>query len=104
MGNQEAAVQYAGCSGCCAGLESRYVVFGSGAKSADGVQVGFTCIEEARKQTLTVPDLVLIAVPSSSNESVVLMIHMLENLFKAPGIDVGYFSDLRCDSKEIGSQ
>jgi hypothetical protein len=86
------------------GPTSGYVVFG-GTAAADFQQaVAFMCVEDVRKQTLTVPDFVLNAMPHTSDGSVFLTAHPLQNLFSAPGIDAGYFADLSSDSKTIGYQ
>ena len=85
------------------GAPSGYVVFG-GAANGGGVATAFTCVEDVRKQTLTVPDFVLNAMSHTSNGSVFLTAHPLQNLFSAPGVDVGFFADLSSDSKTIGFQ
>ena len=87
------------------GAPNGYIVFG-GASSAEGVQAAFLCVEDVRKQTLTVPDFVLSAIPrgSSDHGSTFLTAHPLQNVFTARGIDVGFFADLSSDSKEIGFQ
>jgi uncharacterized protein (TIGR03437 family) len=86
------------------GPASGYVVFGGGGKSADGAQVAFTCVADVRSQTLTVPDFVLGAVPHTSNGSLFLSYHPLQNLFTAPGLDVGFFADLNIESRNIAFQ
>jgi uncharacterized protein (TIGR03437 family) len=85
------------------GPAAGYVVF-AGAGSAYGQKVAFACVADVRNQTLTVPDYVLSAIPHTSNGSVFLAAHPLQNLFSAPGIDVGFFADLTNDSKSIGFQ
>jgi uncharacterized protein (TIGR03437 family) len=85
------------------GPPSGYVVFG-GTAGGGFYPYAFTCVEDVRKQTLTVPDFVLSAMPHTSNGSVFLTAHPLQNLFSAPGIDAGYFADLSSDSKTIGYQ
>ena len=86
------------------GPPSGYVAFG-GAISGGGAQAtAFMCVENVAKQTLTVPDVVLSSMPQGSSDygSVFLTAHPLENLFTAPGIDIGYFANLTSDSEGIG--
>jgi len=87
------------------GPATGWIVFG-GAASADGVQFAFACVENISKQSLTVPDFVLAAMPHTSSDhgSLFLTMHPLQNQFAAPGIDIGFFADLTADSKEIGYQ
>ena len=86
------------------GPPSGYVVFG-GTAAADFQQaVAFMCVADVSQETLTVPDFVLNAMPHTSDGSVFLTAHPLQNLFTAPGIDVGFFADLSSDSKTIGYQ
>lgn len=86
------------------GPSSGYVVFG-GTAAADRQQaVAFMCVADASAQALTVPDFVLNAMPHTSDGSVFLTAHPLQNLFSAPGIDVGFFANLSSDSKTIGYQ
>jgi len=81
---------------------SGYVVFGGGSSVSD-VRSAFVCAEDARKQTLTVPDYVLGAMPSAPADRGYLFLakHPLQNPFSAPGIDIGYFVDFSSDSKEL---
>jgi hypothetical protein len=77
-------------------------VFGGGSSVSD-VRSAFVCAEDARKQTLTVPDYVLGAMPSAPADRGYLFLakHPLQNPFSAPGIDIGYFVDFSSDSKEL---
>ena len=79
-----------------------YVVFGGGSSVSDAGSA-FVCTEDARKQTLTVPAYVLGAMPSAPADRGYLFLakHPLQNTFRAPGIDIGYFVDFSSDSKEL---
>jgi len=79
-----------------------YVVFGGGSSVSD-VRSAFVCAEDARRQTLTVPDYVLGAMPAAPADRGYLFLakHPLQNPFSAPGIDIGYFVDFSSDSKEL---
>jgi hypothetical protein len=85
------------------GPPSGYVVFG-GTAAGGFYPFAFMCVEDVSKQTLTVPDFVLNAMPHTSDGSVFLTAHPLQNLFSAPGIDAGFFANLSSDSKTIGYQ
>jgi len=86
------------------GPPTGYVLFGGSGSSKDKVAVAFTCVEDVRNQTLTVPDYVLSAIPHTTNGTLFLTPHPMQNLFSATGIDVGFFADLSVDSKTLGVQ
>jgi uncharacterized protein (TIGR03437 family) len=79
-----------------------YVMFG-GASSASAVKSAFVCVEDAKRQTLTVPSYVLSAMPTAAPDQGYLFLakYPLQNTFTAPGIDIGYFVDFSSDSKEL---
>ncbi|HTQ53103.1 MAG TPA: hypothetical protein VMI94_01510 [Bryobacteraceae bacterium] len=82
-----------------------YVLFG-GASSSGGDGTAFTCVEDATKQTLTVPQFILNAMPTATVDHgyLFLAMHPLQNPFSATGIDAGYFIDFSSDSKQLGYQ
>jgi hypothetical protein len=61
------------------------------------------CIEDAKRQTLTVPSYILGAMPATAADQGYLFLakHPLENTCTAPGIDIGYFVDFSSDSKQL---
>jgi hypothetical protein len=86
------------------GPSTGYVVIGGDGRSSDTPKSSFVCVADVRNRTFTVPDFVLAAIPHTSNGSLYLALHPLQNLFTAPGIDIGYFANLTGDSKPIAFQ
>jgi uncharacterized protein (TIGR03437 family) len=82
--------------------EPGYVLFG-GVSSGYGTPAAFACVAAAGALELTVPDYVLSALPQTSGErgSLFLAAHPFQNTFSAPGLDIGYFSNLGSDSKDV---
>ena len=79
-----------------------YVLFG-GVSSGSGVSSAFACVAPGNALELTVPDYVLSAMPPTGGDrgSLFLAAHPFQNTFSAPGIDVGYFTNLGSDSKDV---
>ena len=82
-----------------------YVLFG-GASSNGGVSTAFACVEEAGKQTLTVPQFILNAMPAATSDRgyLVLGMHPFQNAFAARGLDAGYFVDFSAVWKQLAYQ
>ena len=84
---------------------SGYVLFG-GVSSNAGVGTAFACVEEAGKQTLTVPQFILNAMPAATSDRgyLFLAMHPFQNAFAAAGVDAGYFIDFSSDWKQLAYQ
>ncbi|MFN7997928.1 MAG: hypothetical protein U0Q18_30185 [Bryobacteraceae bacterium] len=84
---------------------SGYVIFG-GVSSSDGDGTAFACVEAAQKQTLTVPQFILNAMPAAVADRGLLFLaaHPLQNAFTASGLDAAYFIDLSSDYKRLAYQ
>ena len=82
-----------------------YVLFG-GASSDGLVRTAFACVEEARKQTLTVPSFILSSMPAATANHgyLFLTMHPFQNPFTAAGIDAGYFADFSVSWRQIPYQ
>jgi uncharacterized protein (TIGR03437 family) len=86
------------------GPPTGYVVIGGDGRSSDTPKSSFVCVADIRDQTFTVPDFVLARIPHTSNGSLYITLHPLQNLFTAPGMDIGYFANLTGDTKAIAFQ
>jgi uncharacterized protein (TIGR03437 family) len=82
--------------------EAGYVLLG-GTSSGDKGDKIFTCVEDARKGSFTVPAVVLGAMSAarSSDGYLFLARHPFLNRVSAPGLDLIYFADFGVDGKEI---
>jgi uncharacterized protein (TIGR03437 family) len=82
-----------------------YVLFGGGSSNG-GVATAFACVEEAGKQTLTVPQFILNAMPAATpgRGFLFLGMHPFQNSFAAAGLDAGYFIDFSSDWKQLAYQ
>jgi hypothetical protein len=71
-----------------------YVVVQGSALSTAGVRTSFSCVERASAGQFTVPAYVLSSLPTSPSDLVALVAagSSAQNRFKAPGLDLGYFS------------
>ncbi|MCU1233280.1 MAG: hypothetical protein JWP63_1247 [Candidatus Solibacter sp.] len=71
-----------------------YVVVQGSAQSLAGVRTSFSCVERASAGQFAVPAYVLSSLPSSPTDIVALIAagSSAQNRFKAPGLDLGYFS------------
>ncbi len=71
-----------------------YVVIQGSAPSPAGVGTSFSCVERASAGQFTVPPYVLSSLPASPSDITALTAagSAPQNRFKAPGLDLGYFS------------
>lgn len=71
-----------------------YVAIQGSAPSTPGVRTSFSCVERASAGQFTVPPYVLSSLPASPSEISALIVagSSPQNRFKAPGLDLGYFS------------
>jgi len=95
-----------------ASRKNGYVVVGGVTTSHTADSFGvFVCGESSAKGTFTVPSFVLSAMPldqdlgasgsSPASGTVFLAVHPFSNTFTAPGLDLGYFSEISLDLKEL---
>lgn len=65
--------------------------------------MAFLCLEDARARQLTVPSLVLEALPPGRGTlSLIEIVPGLDNAFTTDGVDAGYFYSQRIDSRSVG--
>jgi hypothetical protein len=71
-----------------------YVVVQGSAASPAGVRTSFSCVEKASAGQFTLPPYVLSSLPGTPSDIVALIAagSSAQNRFKAPGLDLGYFS------------
>jgi hypothetical protein len=71
-----------------------YVVIQGSAQSPAGARTSFACVERAGAGQFTVPPYVLSSLPATPSDISALIAagSSSQNRFKAPGLDLGYFS------------
>lgn len=81
------------------------LMMGTSARTNPDIGAAFVCTERASAGSFTVPSLVLSALPASGTEGGMLMVGssplMERNKFKAPGLDIGYFSYSSVSAKSV---
>ena len=86
------------------GVPSTHVLFGGFAGGPAGA--GFVCVQDAGAGTLTVPAHVLSSMPATGPGAgyLVLTAHPFENMFTAPGLQLGFFANFSNDALQVGFQ
>ncbi len=85
------------------GPASGYVWIGGASQSEDGGAI-FTCVEETRKGTLTIPQFMLSTLPADGGGTIFISPHPFNQRISAPGLDLAYIGDASSDSRTVKFQ
>ena len=73
----------------------------AGTASSQSASALFTCVEETRKGTFTIPQFVLSALPNTTNGTIFITPHPLANPITIPGLDLAFIADGSSDSRTV---
>jgi uncharacterized protein (TIGR03437 family) len=73
----------------------------AGTASSPSASALFTCVEETRKGTFTIPQFVLSALPNTVKGTIFITPHPLANPITIPGLDLAFMADGSSDSRTV---